>query len=289
MINYSFIIPHKNTPDLLRKCIDSIPHRDDVQIIVVDDKSDIDKVDFKTFPGLNEQCTEVYLTKEGRGAGFARNIGLEHAIGTWIVFADADDFFYPSIEDVMNMYVDSCYDIVFFGGDSIKIPSGEFSARAEAPNEALQIALETNDFSDALITSTPWRKLLKRRFLQRHDIKFNEVRWSNDIVFSAKVALYVRSCAASNISAYCTTESSCTLTKDCSLECRICRLIEECKEVKMLKSRYDNIDSLFYWLFQNWLSVYNLNKISAFKYLPYCIYCGGFKFVNLMIKTKLHK
>ena len=46
MINFSFIIPHKNTPDLLQKCLDSIPRRDDVQIIVVDDNSDADKVDF---------------------------------------------------------------------------------------------------------------------------------------------------------------------------------------------------------------------------------------------------
>ena len=68
MINYSIIIPHKNTPDLLRKCLDSIPHRDDVQIIVVDDNSDEDKVDFEHFPGLNEERTEVYFTKEGKGA-----------------------------------------------------------------------------------------------------------------------------------------------------------------------------------------------------------------------------
>jgi len=68
MINYSIIIPHKNTPDLLQKCIDSIPHREDVQIIVVDDNSDEDKVDFEHFPGLNEKATEVYFTKEGKGA-----------------------------------------------------------------------------------------------------------------------------------------------------------------------------------------------------------------------------
>lgn len=30
--NYSFIIPHKNCPDLLQRCVDSIPERDDVSI-----------------------------------------------------------------------------------------------------------------------------------------------------------------------------------------------------------------------------------------------------------------
>ncbi|MCI6862195.1 MAG: glycosyltransferase family 2 protein, partial [Prevotella sp.] len=29
-INYSIIIPHKNIPQLLQRCLDSIPIRDDV-------------------------------------------------------------------------------------------------------------------------------------------------------------------------------------------------------------------------------------------------------------------
>ena len=36
MINYSVIIPHHNCPDLLSRLIDSIPDRDDIQIVVVD-------------------------------------------------------------------------------------------------------------------------------------------------------------------------------------------------------------------------------------------------------------
>ena len=38
--NYSIIIPHRNIPQLLQRCIDSIPSRDDLQIIIVDDNSD---------------------------------------------------------------------------------------------------------------------------------------------------------------------------------------------------------------------------------------------------------
>ena len=39
-ILYSFVIPHHNTPDLLQRLIDSIPQREDIEIIVVDDNSD---------------------------------------------------------------------------------------------------------------------------------------------------------------------------------------------------------------------------------------------------------
>lgn len=51
-INYSFIIPHRNVPHLLQRCIDSIPKRDDIQIIIVDDNSDPKIVNFECFPKL---------------------------------------------------------------------------------------------------------------------------------------------------------------------------------------------------------------------------------------------
>lgn len=92
-INYSIIIPHKNIPNLLQRCLASIPRREDIQIIIVDDKSDVVEVDFECFPGVGEQCVEVYFTKEGKGAGYARNVGLKYAKGKWLLFVDSDDFF----------------------------------------------------------------------------------------------------------------------------------------------------------------------------------------------------
>lgn len=51
MINYSIIIPHKNIPDLLQRCLNSIPRRTDIQIIVVDDNSDPKKLILNIFQG----------------------------------------------------------------------------------------------------------------------------------------------------------------------------------------------------------------------------------------------
>ena len=46
MYNYTVIIPHKNCPDLLQRALDSIPEKDDIQVIIVDDNSDASIVDF---------------------------------------------------------------------------------------------------------------------------------------------------------------------------------------------------------------------------------------------------
>ena len=101
MINYSIIIPHKNTPDLLQYCLDSIPIRSDVQVIVVDDNSDEDKK--PTF--TRDDVKFFYIDKEHtKGAGRARNVGLEHAVGKW---------YYNNV-----IYVDNPY---FVDGDKVYV------------------------------------------------------------------------------------------------------------------------------------------------------------------------
>lgn len=50
-MKYSIIIPHKITPNLLQRLLDSIPQRDDLAVIVVNDNSSPSTVDFRHFPG----------------------------------------------------------------------------------------------------------------------------------------------------------------------------------------------------------------------------------------------
>ncbi len=290
VINYSIIIPHKNTPDLLQKCIDSIPHRDDVQIIVVDDNSDEDKVDFANFPDLHDERVEVYLTKEGKGAGYARNIGLSHAHGKWIVFADADDFFNPCFNEALDEFAgkDNDYEVVFFKGNAIKLADGSLSTRGDSFNEVVDDAIKTSNFSKALTQSTPCRKFFNKNFLQEHNITFNEVRWSNDVVFSAKVALYATRLYASAMPIYCVTESEGSLTKNVSLACRIVRFEEECEEVKILGNKFPESD-LKFWLFVTWFNVYKTNKLVGIKMLPKAILHGRARFIELMFKQYLQK
>lgn len=110
LINYSIIIPHKNTPLLLRRCLDSIPERDDIEVIIVDDNSmNINWDDWKF--NTNVSLLKTYKNK---GAGFARNIGLKRAVGKWILFADSDDFFSQQFTLLLDGYRDSDYDIIYF-------------------------------------------------------------------------------------------------------------------------------------------------------------------------------
>ena len=180
-INYSIIIPHKNSSNLLQRCIDSIPRRDDVQIIIVDDNSDSGKVDFENFPGLREKSTEIYFTKESKGAGYARNVGLKHAKGKWILFADADDYYAPLFLDVLDRNLSEDIDILFFNVFSNDI--NEFN-RASLVNSKYQSYSETNDLNIIKYGIwAPWNKVISLQYIQKHNLLFDEIPVGNDAMF----------------------------------------------------------------------------------------------------------
>lgn len=285
MIDYSFIIPHRNTPDLLRKCIDSIPHREGVQIIVVDDNSDPGKVDFDHFPGVGESFTEVYLTKEGRGAGYARNVGLSHAIGKWIVFADADDFFNPCIEQAMDEYLDSEAEVIFFKGNSRKL-DGTIAHRGDYLNLELDKTLETNDFTMPLLITCPCLKFVSRCFLTSNGISFNECRYANDVVFGAHIAVNAKKMQASRLQIYCITSSEGSLIKATSIDSAVVRYTQECLAYSLLKARFPSSDFLLTCLFNTWMTLYKKSHIMALLLSYRAVFAAGSSFVKYAIKAK---
>lgn len=196
-ITYSIIIPHKNSPDLLRRCLDSIPHREDVQIIVVDDNSDSSKVDFTPFPGMNESNTEVYFTKEGRGAGYARNVGLKYAKGKWLLFVDADDYFVEGFISHLDKYRDSEYDIVFFRTTSIYPDTGEMAMRHLFDEECIKEAINNGNFNKLRYQRTsPVSKMIRCSLVKDNQVFFDEVIAANDALFSIKTGYYACKVAA---------------------------------------------------------------------------------------------
>lgn len=193
MINYSIIIPHKNIPDLLQRCLNSIPRRTDIQIIVVDDNSDPKKVDFEHFPGVGEKCVEVYFTKEGKGAGYARNMGLKYAKGKWLLFADADDYFVDDLLPFFDEYVYSVLDIVFFDVESRDNITNELTNESRNISEALHICdfkEKTSLVNLVFNNEVPWGKIIKNNLVKQYGILFDEVLASNDTMFMLKSLYY---------------------------------------------------------------------------------------------------
>ena len=216
MIYYSIIIPHKNTPDLLQYCLDSIPVRDDVQVIVVDDNSDADKVDFEHFPQWGGNHYEFYLTKEGKGAGYARNVGLEHVCGKWVLFVDADDFMLPTISGLFDEEKDTEADIVFFRPKAVMLEDRKTSSNRAHYIEVLIGSFLKNADETPLRCGweSPVSKFIKFDLIQNHRIRFDEIKYANDVLFMVSSGVLAKTIEYRDKPFYCITESGNSLASN---------------------------------------------------------------------------
>ena len=115
-IKLSVVVPVWNQEDLIVRALESIPHRDDVEIIVVNDGS-TDNTSASVFENLEKfnKNIRVIEFKENKGVADALNAGLELIEGEYYTALGSDDYF---ITDEMNKFIDTCltgeYDMVYY-------------------------------------------------------------------------------------------------------------------------------------------------------------------------------
>lgn len=114
MPGISVIIPAYNSEKFISETLDSLLNQTmkDIEVIVVNDGSTDGT---QKIIDLYKKQSPVFksITQENAGVSAARNNGLEHATGDYVVFLDADDFFTPdSLEAFYKKAVETDSDIV---------------------------------------------------------------------------------------------------------------------------------------------------------------------------------
>ncbi|SKA08761.1 glycosyltransferase family A protein [Selenihalanaerobacter shriftii] len=218
-IELSIIIPHYNDSVLLEKLLDSIPSEKDIEVIVVDDNSDKEELKkYKEFKDKDRFSNINFLMNKTnkKGAGVCRNIGLNNASGKWILFADSDDYFIEGFYDVVSKYFCSNIEVVLFPPTSIYIDTNKEANRHINFVEILNSYSNNNNLRDELYLrykiSNPISKLIKKRFIDDHNLKFDEVIASNDVMFSTKLGHYMNDFKIDNKTIYCITRNKGSLT-----------------------------------------------------------------------------
>lgn len=211
MINYSFIIPHKNSAALLERLLMTIPMREDIEVIVVDDHSSPNEL------AAVEQLAQRYpfclLANEGQYAGGARNTGLRRAQGEWLVFADADDYFLPTLPSMLERYRTSNADLVLFNADSCYSDTLEPSPRADHIHHIFHQYMNDRQFrAIACRQLAPWAKFVRRRFVEEHHIVYEEIIAANDLAFNVRIACLAEKVVADRTHLYMLTATSGSIT-----------------------------------------------------------------------------
>lgn len=214
----SVIIPHYNIPELLKRCLNSVPVREDVQVIVVDDCSSdaseyIPIVPNGKSPLTTNPYVEFYSTPVGGSAGRARNIGLDHALGKWLTFLDADDLLSEKAESLLDMYKDRPEDILFFQTRAVMSDDLSKSSDRNCFTHHFEKYFDNGDDSwlryyfDAL-----WGKLIKKDLVDRHSIRFEEIKYGNDAFFSISAGTFAKKVAVFTEVLYINTDRPNSLT-----------------------------------------------------------------------------
>ncbi|MCD8232300.1 MAG: glycosyltransferase [Clostridiales bacterium] len=188
----SIIIPVYNVQKYLHECLDSVTKQTlvEIEIICVDDGSaDGSGIILKEYAAVDKRIR--ILEQENRYAGAARNQGIRSAGGEYLLFLDADDFFDSTLcEKTWQRAKETNADIVLFGAKGYDTLTGRFIAKPSffrrnmLPADPVFSRKDIPDKILVLTTPNPWLRLVRREFVLRENLWFQEIRHSNDIYFS---------------------------------------------------------------------------------------------------------
>ena len=187
----SVIVPVYNAQKYLEQCLQSLADQtaENFEVICVDDGSTDASVELiRGFMQRDERFS--LIQQKNQYAGVARNNGIEHAKGEYLLFLDADDFFHPEL--IAKAYAQAKKtdaDVVLFGAKTYDmerdalintpylmrhklIPAKEVFSHKDVPEYFLQM---TN--------SCPWLQLYRKQYILDEGIRFQALPNTNDAFF----------------------------------------------------------------------------------------------------------
>ena len=178
----SIIIPVYNVEENIGSCLESVRHQTytDIQIIIVNDGSTDNTLDICREIEAEDSRVSV-ITQENRGVSAARNNGIRHAEGEYIMFVDGDDIISPwCIEHLMG-YING--DTVAVIGDNARIRTYEYSfERGEHSERSITCADSLKLLIEGRFPIGVWAILFRRECVEK--IRFPEkIRHNEDKYF----------------------------------------------------------------------------------------------------------
>ena len=167
-IKYSIVIPVYNTEKYIRKCLDSIKNQTytNYEVIIINDGSTDNSLEI-----INEYTKDkkykVYTTKN-KGLSEARNNGVKHCTGDYILFIDSDDYIEPELLEKLSKLKDK-YDVIRY---KLKKVDEEKNIIDEDNIKANDKEISIKDLKDLQYFEMSQIYAFKRDFFVKNKFKF---------------------------------------------------------------------------------------------------------------------
>lgn len=207
----SIIVPVYNVERYIKRGIESLLNQTlkNIEIILIDDGS----------TDNSRKICEKYANKDTRvnlivqknlGVSHARNLGIENALGDYIIFMDPDDEIDLRMCEILysTMQKDDC-DLVLCNFYKVikekKLPIIlNYPSKLNNSKEIKSLILDmigNEIYGEETVMGCIWRGLYKKDFLLKHNIKFPQnIRPMQDLIFMIE---YLSKCKSVNINKEC--------------------------------------------------------------------------------------
>lgn len=271
-VKVSIIVAAYNIENYIDKCIESLVNQtlEDIEIIIVNDGSTDG-----TLKKINKKASEekriIVINQENQGVMSARDTGVKHASGKYLLLVDGDDWlaedcveklYYKAIQDNSDII---CYKFIWIDEDNKEIKShlmgGFITFDKKKDNEFLK--------SSILLEIAPslWSKLIRRDFIVKNNINFNNgLRYAEDLALSCELGMYMPKVSMLNEHLYYYYQRNGSVTKSiCKNAEYIDNSIMKIKDNLEKNKLYDEFEKEFEYLCftQNYIQVFKI--ITNFK------------------------
>ena len=187
----SVIIPVYNVEKYLDNCLRTLVSQtlSDIEIICVDDGSTDKSLEIlKDYANRDSRIT--VLEQENSGAAVARNKGMKLAKGKYFSILDSDDYYeLDMLEKLVNKAEATGVDTVICRSRRYNVMTKSFLETKYAlvkdylPSKEVFNYKDLPDYIFEFCIGWSWDKLYRADFIRKHNIEFQNLRSTNDMLF----------------------------------------------------------------------------------------------------------
>lgn len=208
----SIVIPLYNVALYIKDCLESIGNQNfsgEIECVIVDDCCSDNSVEvvqsfIDSYNG-NVLFSLVHHDRN-RGASAARNTGIEHASGDYIMFVDGDDWITQDCVELLVKCMTSHLDVQLvqcgIKTTDSSIPWFDFEKNPLPEYSNDRYDIKTRLLGKGVIPNSPCGKLIPLDFVKSHDLLFHEGIVMEDELWVNLLAKHVSSVAVINRNLY---------------------------------------------------------------------------------------
>ena len=191
----SIVMPVYNVENYIERAIQSVLNQtyENIELIIVNDQTKDNSMDIVHKYSILDKRIKVVNKEKNEGLGFARNTGMDLAIGKYIYFIDSDDYIESNtIERCVIEIEKNNSDIVIFGysedyeennivtNRNVFVYEDDIMTSVEFKNRFVEL------FTRTIIHST-CNKFYDLEVIRKNDIRFRRVSMCEDTFFNLEL------------------------------------------------------------------------------------------------------